>query len=61
MLDFSENGIPDRLFQNINHIVITACGTAIYAELEITVKTVCRFLEDTSNSFDIVELSKDYN
>ena len=28
-----EDGIPDSLFQNINHIVITACGTAMHAGL----------------------------
>ena len=33
MPDFSEDGIPDSLFQNINHIVITACGTAMHAGL----------------------------
>lgn len=26
----SEDGISDNLFQNINHIIITACGTAMY-------------------------------
>lgn len=33
MSDFSEDGIPDSLFQNINHIIITACGTAMHAGL----------------------------
>ena len=31
--DFSEDGIPDNLFENINHIIITACGTAMHAGL----------------------------
>lgn len=33
MSDFSEDGIPDSLFQNINHIIITACGTPMHAGL----------------------------
>ena len=33
MSDFSEDGIPDSLFQNINHIIITACGTAMHTGL----------------------------
>jgi len=28
---FEEDGVPDSLFTNLNHIVITACGTAMHA------------------------------
>ena len=31
--DFETDGVPDALFENINRIVITACGTAMYAGL----------------------------
>lgn len=31
--DFSEDGIPDSLFTNVNRVVITACGTAMHAGL----------------------------
>ena len=31
--DFSEDGIPDSVFRDINRIIITACGTAMHAGL----------------------------
>ena len=31
--DFTEDGIPDEVFKDINRIVITACGTAMHAGL----------------------------
>ena len=31
--DFSEDGVPDSLFENIDKIIITACGTAMHAGL----------------------------
>lgn len=31
--DFSTDGVPDSVFDDINHIVITACGTAMHAGL----------------------------
>lgn len=29
--DFSNDNVPDELFKNIKHIIITACGTAMHA------------------------------
>lgn len=31
--NFETDGVPDALFENINRIIITACGTAMYAGL----------------------------
>ncbi|MBP3702163.1 MAG: glutamine--fructose-6-phosphate transaminase (isomerizing), partial [Lachnospiraceae bacterium] len=31
--DFEADGVPDALFENIDRIMITACGTAMYAGL----------------------------
>lgn len=31
--DFSDDQIPDSLFENVNRIIITACGTAMHAGL----------------------------
>lgn len=31
--DFSADGVPDEIFNNVNRIIITACGTAMHAGL----------------------------
>lgn len=31
--DFTEDGVPDSLFTNVNRVIITACGTAMHAGL----------------------------
>lgn len=31
--DFTTDGIPDEVFENVNRIIITACGTAMHAGL----------------------------
>ena len=42
--DFSEDGVSDTLFQDVNRIIITACGTAMHAGLmgKNMIERLCR-------------------